>query len=278
MLSLVPGVTATGQNPTCVQNPSQLTAAAVVPLVAVTIAALLPLEKRTTPQPGRSAPRQQWARHVANRRRPYASYQSPATPTPNAAPSPQYTPETPAADEYEEEKEEVKKDVRNEDVKKDVRTPEDGRSKATEGWFDKRNLLRKVAADNQARLAAGAPVAPTPRGGLGGSLLGSLNPFKLQEGQGGHTEVVWRVEGTPTRAAAADAEPGSQRRTAAELNWPPATNTTAELDAGQTQSSPAGWWLTTNGTAELDPTPKATWSELKGDMAQVSPLNAASIW
>jgi hypothetical protein len=40
MLSLVPGVTATGQPPTCVQNTSQLTVAAVVPFVAVTIAAL----------------------------------------------------------------------------------------------------------------------------------------------------------------------------------------------------------------------------------------------
>jgi hypothetical protein len=424
------------------------------------------LEKRTTPQSGRSEPRPRWARHVANRRRQYASYQSLAT---NESPSPQYKPNPSAADEDEEEKE---------DVKKDVRTPEDSRSKATEEWFDQRNLLRKVAADNQARLAAGAPAAPTSRGGLGGSLNGPLNhtwydgqflvaarsadeadrrayqealrhkwfshsnlvaaragdiedrkaflavqasgspedrraflaaqddtqaikelrdkrkkarkemearrqllqprpsprytapprspsdgteaaaapsprytapprtpgtggrmartpgtggrmasktllmlslctvvsptdavdgqslllpPHPpthnvavggygwryLQEGQGGHTEVVWRVEGPPTRAAAADkknAEPGSQRRTAAELNWPPAKNTTAELDAGQNQSSPVGWYtspLTMNGTAELGSTQKATWPELEGDpnpkpVYDTSPRTAAA--
>jgi hypothetical protein len=46
--------------------------------------------------------------------------------------------------EYEEEKEEVKNDVRNGDVKKEVRTPEESRSRATEGWFDPHWALRAV--------------------------------------------------------------------------------------------------------------------------------------
>jgi hypothetical protein len=92
-----------------------------------------------------------------------------------AAPSPQYPPETPASDGYEEEKEDVKKDVRKEVGRNDAQTPMGGRSKAPEGWFDPRNFLRMVAADDQARQAAGAPVVPPPRGGLEGSLRGSLN-------------------------------------------------------------------------------------------------------